>query len=277
LGNSPTNLPVNKNAMKVQTLAPPPPIAAIVSHIVVLEYNSLFYEAVLPLIATGFPSVTFQLTDPARILTGEKKCYPLVLYGQNTKPLQLHTAGEVVVIAYFLYPWLLPSLFGYSAAELTDQGIDLSLYGPARKSNLKEQLLNSPLLEDRLRLMDDYILLLSQSRKIVIDGRLQYAVRKIQQHKGTILLGDLQKELFVTERTLQRLFGEGVGLTPKLYSRICQFHSALDQLSHNRFTDMTQVAFDNGYADQSHLIRAFKEFTNVSPLLYRKMADEFPA
>jgi len=128
--------------MKVQTLAPPPPIAAIVSHIVVLENNSLFYEAVLPLIATGFPSVTFQLTDPARILTGEKKCYPLVLYGQNTKPLQLHTAGEVVVIAYFLYPWLLPSLFGYSAAELTDQGIDLSLYGPARKSNLKEQLLN---------------------------------------------------------------------------------------------------------------------------------------
>jgi len=263
--------------MKVQTLAPPPPIAAIVSHIVVLESSSVFDEAVLPLIANGYPSVTFQLTDPSRILTGEKKNHPLVLYGQNTKPIQLHAAGEIAVIAYFLYPWLLPSLFGYSASELTDQGIDLSLCGPARESNLKEQLLNSPSREDRLRLMDAYILRLSRSRKIVTDERLPYAIRTIRQHRGTLLLGDLQKELFVTERTLQRLFGETVGLTPKLYSRICQFHAALNQLGCHGFTEMTQVAFDNGYADQSHLIRAFKEFTNLSPLEYRRQAEQFPA
>jgi len=263
--------------MKVQTLVPPPPIAGIVSHIVVLENNSLFFEAVLPLIANGYPSVTFQLTDPARILSGDRKSFPLVLYGQNTRPIQLHTAGEITVIAYFLYPWLLPSLFGYAAGDLTDQGIDLSLYGPARESNLKEQLLNSPSLEQRLRLMSDYILRLSRSRKIVVDERLPYAIRAIRQNKGAIQLGNLQKELFVTERTLQRLFGQGVGLTPKLYSRICQFQSALSQLSHNRFADMTKVAFDNGYADQSHLIRAFKDFTNLSPLEYRKKAEEFPA
>src|SRR6516225_307896 len=129
--------------MKVLTLVPPPPIAGIVSHIVVLENNSLFFEAVLPLIANGYPSITFQLTDPARILTGDKKSFPLVLYGQNTRPIQLHTAGEITVIAYFLFPWLLPSLFGHTAGDMTDQGIDLSLYDPARESNLKEQLLNS--------------------------------------------------------------------------------------------------------------------------------------
>ncbi|MBS1606572.1 MAG: AraC family transcriptional regulator [Bacteroidetes bacterium] len=263
--------------MKVQTLVPPPPIAGIVSHIVILENNSLFFEAVLPLIANGYPSITFQLTDPARILTGDKKSFPLVLYGQNTGPIQLHTAGEITVIAYFLYPWLLPSLFGYTATELTDQGIDLSLYGPARDADLKEQLLNSPSLEQRLQLMNDYILQLSRSRKIVVDERLPYAIRKIRHNKGAIQLGDLQKELFVTERTLQRLFGQGIGVTPKLYSRICQFHAALNQLSHNRFTDMIKVAFDNGFADQSHLIRAFKDFTNLSPLEYRRKAEEFPA
>ena len=263
--------------MKLSTLVPPPPIAGIVSHIVVLENNSLFFEAVLPLIANGYPSITFQLTDPARILAGEKKSFPLVLYGQNTRPIQLHTAGEIMVIAYFLYPWLLPSLFGYTAGDMTDQGIDLSLYEPAKESNLKEQLLNSPGMRQRLQLMNDYILQLSRRRKIVVDGRLPYAIRAIQQNKGAIRLGDLQKELFVTERTLQRLFDQGVGLAPKLYSRICQFHSALSQLNSNRFTDMTRVAFDNGYADQSHLIRAFKDFTNLSPLEYRKKAEEFPA
>ena len=34
----------------------------------------------------------------------DKKMDNLVLYGQNIKPIQLHVAGHVTMIAYFLYP-----------------------------------------------------------------------------------------------------------------------------------------------------------------------------
>ncbi|HEY8954756.1 helix-turn-helix domain-containing protein, partial [Chitinophaga sp.] len=71
-------------------------------------------------------------------------------------------------------------------------------------------------------------------------------------------------------------FEQHIGLTPKMYSRICQFNAALQQLNRNRFSDMTGVALENGYADQSHLIRAFKEFTTYSPLEYIKQAENFP-
>lgn len=262
--------------MKIQTLTPPPSIADYVSNIVVLENNSLFYEAVLPLIANGYPSITFQLTDPARILSAGKKSHHLVLYGQNTRPIQLYTAGEITVIAYFLYPYMLPSLFRYNAKELTDQGMDLSYDDPAREMSLKEQLLNTPALNGRLELMNSYVLRLVRSKKIRVNDTISFATRLIQKNKGTLLMNDLQKEVYTTERTLQRLFEQHIGLTPKMYSRICQFDAALQQLNQNKFSDMTGVALENGYADQSHLIRAFKDFTRYSPLEYVKEANNFP-
>jgi len=50
-----------------------------------------------------------------------------------------------------------------------------------------------------------------------------------------------------------------------LSGTVAQFNAAFQQLQQNRFTDMVAVAYEHGYADQSHLIRAFKEFTNHSP------------
>ncbi|ASZ12205.1 helix-turn-helix transcriptional regulator [Chitinophaga pendula] len=261
--------------MKVQTVTPPPQLAGIVSHIVVLENNSMFFEAVLPLIANGYPSITFQLTDPARILHTDKRRDQLVLYGQNTFPIQLHTAGEIMVIAFFLHPFLLQPLFGFAAKELTDQCIDLSTTRIARENNLREQLLNAPSLTARLNLLSCYITQLARSAKET-DDRIAFAAQLIRKNNGAILLMDLQKQLYVTERTLQRLFEQQIGLTPKAFSRICQFQAALQRLNNNNFTNMIDVALECGYADQSHLIRAFKEFTTHSPLEYSRQANDFP-
>ena len=262
--------------MKVLTLSPSPSIASYVSHIVVLENDSMFYEAVLPLIANGFPSIVFQLTDPARVLQADKRSDNLVLYGQNTQPIQLHTVGQITLIAFFLHPYMLQPLFGYQAAEFTDQAVDLSYTEPARCLSLKEQLLNAATLSERLQLMTSYILTLTSRVQSSRDERIAFATTRIQAAGGTSLLMDLQQQLYVTERTLQRLFLQYIGLTPKQYSRICQFHAALQQLTRNNFTDMAGVAYDNGYADQSHLIRAFKDFTHYTPLEYLEAGKKFP-
>lgn len=263
--------------MNIQTIAPDPSITDCISSIVLLKHTQVYHEAVLPLIANGHPSITFQLTDPARILSAGKRSDQLVLYGQNTKPIQLHTAGAITVIAYFLYPYMLYPLFGFQAKELTNLGIDLGFTYPAKQMNLKEQLLHSSATEDRIQLMNHYVLKLSQIRKLGVNRSILFATRLIQQHQGALQLGQLRKELHVTERTLQRLFEQHIGLTPKLYSRICQFRSAFRQLSERHFTGMIEAALDHGYADQSHLIRAFNEFTNYAPLEYLKQANDFPA
>lgn len=75
--------------MNIQSLLPPPSIARYVSDIVVIEHDQVPHETVLPLIAKGYPSITFQLTG------GRKQPDNLVLYGQNIKPIELHIAEQV--------------------------------------------------------------------------------------------------------------------------------------------------------------------------------------
>jgi AraC-like DNA-binding protein len=85
----------------------------------------------------------------------------------------------------------------------------------------------------------------------------------------------VQKELRISERTFRRLFDLHVGISPKMFSRICQFDSAFQQLNTDQFSKLSDVAYENGYADQSHLIRSFKEFTTFSPSEYLKKRNAF--
>ena len=52
------------------------------------------------------------------------------------------------------------------------------------------------------------------------------------------------------------------------YNRVCQFHSAFKQLNLNQFLKLGDIAYENGFADQSHFNRVFKEFTNLTPNEY---------
>jgi len=80
--------------------------------------------------------------------------------------------------------------------------------------------------------------------------------------------------LLLSEKSFERKFKQGVGISPKLFSRICRFQAALNQLRNNHYRKLSDVAYENGYADQSHFIRAFKEFAGFSPQQYRLQSHE---
>ncbi|HEY8928280.1 MAG TPA: helix-turn-helix domain-containing protein [Mucilaginibacter sp.] len=256
--------------MKLQSFQPPVSLSNYVHSITVLEDDALKADCIIPLIAKGYPSITFQVTAPG---VNNNDC--LVLYGQNLKPFEFYASEHLTIIAYFLHPHVLHNFFGFSAHEVTDMCIDLSLMQPARPMGLKERLLNETALETRLQLMNNYIATLAQSLHTQLNGAVTFATQTILRNNGLASLKSIHHELGVTERTFQRLFEFHVGVSPKMFSRICQFNSAFEQLSNKRFDKLSDIAYDNGYADQSHLIRVFKEFTNVGPKEYLRLSSEF--
>ncbi|MBA4058005.1 MAG: AraC family transcriptional regulator, partial [Marivirga sp.] len=50
--------------------------------------------------------------------------------------------------------------------------------------------------------------------------------------------------------------------------RICQFQLSFAQVRAKEFNTLTDVAYDNGFADQSHFIRSFREFVDTTPNHY---------
>ncbi|MEJ7662748.1 MAG: helix-turn-helix domain-containing protein [Hymenobacter sp.] len=76
----------------------------------------------------------------------------------------------------------------------------------------------------------------------------------------------------MSERSFQRRFKQAVGVSPKLFARICQFQDSLAQLRRAEYEKLSDIAYAHDYADQSHHIRAFREFAGSTPRQFRQQA-----
>lgn len=250
--------------MKVKNLKPNIQIAEYVERLLVIENAQSNDSFSLPLFANGSPTLLF--ISPKAIM-GNKATSHLTLFGQTLVPDTLTFAGGFILIAYFLKPYSLNAIFGVMAPELTDTPIDLCLAVPEKTATLEIQLLNAGSTKRMLALLDQFIAGLITGAKRDCPG-IQYAANKIAKQPTPEILGRVQTELHITERTFQRMFEKNIGISPNLYRRVCQFNSAFQQLNNRNFSKLSDLAFHNGYADQSHFVRAFKEFTHLLPTEY---------
>jgi len=238
-------------------------IADFVDSILVVENKNVKNTFSLPLFANGKPTLLFQTTKG----TIKSSSNYLTLFGQTVLPDKITLTDNFTLIAYFFRPFALNSLFGFSAKELTDNPINLNLVKQQNATILEEKLLYSTTLAESIAILNDFIFDLIS--KIQTDNRIaKYATMQIIENPSKDILRKTQNELYVTERSFQRMFDEKVGVSPNLYRRIAQFHSAFQQLNQKHFKLFTHIALENDYADQSHYIRAFKEFTHMTPKEY---------
>jgi AraC-like DNA-binding protein len=243
---------------------PSPTVSGYVNGILVIENIHQRDAFTIPLYANGSPTLVFQTVKATK---QNQTVGHLTLYGQTIRPDELIFHEAVTLIAYFFYPHSLKSLFGFSANELTDCSIDLNFFKQSREINLADQLLNANSLKNRLLLIDRFILKLASSSNI--DTRkIFYVTNELRKNYSIGTLADIQTKLNTTERSLQRLFETHVGISPKMFNRICQFQSAFQQLNQYQFSKLSDLAFENGFSDQSHFIRVFKEFTGITPKEY---------
>ena len=247
--------------MKVIYPTPPERVSEFVQGILVLENYQSTNLFELPLFANGTPTLLFQ-TKKGQLSTGSNY---LTLFGQTVSPDKLFIKDEFTLIAYFLKPYSLPSLFATAADELTDNPIDFNLL--SMNFGLQDRLLNAGTINEMLSLIDDF--LFGLIAKVKVDQSvIKYAVDKIVYNTDKDILVRIQNELCLTERTFQRMFERNIGVSPNQFRRITQFNKSFQQLNNRSFKKLSDISLDNGYADQNHYIRSFKEFTNITPTSY---------
>ena len=72
----------------------------------------------------------------------------------------------------------------------------------------------------------------------------------------------------MTARSLQRLFADYVGVSPKWVMRRARLHEAAERADSGELVDWAGLAADLGYADQAHLTRDFTATIGVPPTRY---------
>ncbi|GAA4300354.1 helix-turn-helix domain-containing protein [Actinomadura luteofluorescens] len=89
-------------------------------------------------------------------------------------------------------------------------------------------------------------------------------------------VGEVTDRLGFTRKRLIGLFHDRVGLTPKRFSRVRRFQRTLRRIPYDRPADWAELASTCGYADQSHLIRDFRDIAGLRPSEYRPRSPDQP-
>src|SRR4051812_43232065 len=118
--------------MRTQIIIPQLSVSQYVSSILVIENYNRQNNFILPLYANGKPTLVF---NTSKSTNKNKNINHLTLYGQTIKPGELCIADDFTLIAYFLYPGALISLFGIDARELTDGFMELAFFKYAKTYN----------------------------------------------------------------------------------------------------------------------------------------------
>jgi len=227
----------------------------------------------LPLYAEGYPGIMYQDTANGMFLRPKnKKLSELFLYGQTINPTFLTAKGTYQFVVFKLYPFVSKYLLNLDPRILNDDCYDLLQVKIIRINYFYKRLLAANDLTTHIEIMYDLIEALLSAHNVNENDRIQFAVHHIIQNKGVGKIRNIRDKVHLTERTFERNFLNEVGLTPKQFSKIIQFQNSLEKIEHSDRERLTDIAFDSGFADQSHFIRVFKSYTGLSPKQYRLQA-----
>lgn len=241
-----------------------PSLLEYIRTVLILEGFSESAAANLPLFTNGMPAL---LCRTEKDETGNENILQLTLFGTSTSKDCWEIKDNTTIIAYFFKPFALASIFNIPAARLLNVPIDLCTWNPHKTNALRTQLIYARSTSRKVEVLDNLLIHQLQQHKKECEI-IKYATDQIMCNSGTEILSATLENLNLPKRTFQRIFKKFVGVSPNQYRRICQFQFSFAQLRAKQFNKLTDVAFDNGFADQSHFIRSFREFTQTTPQDY---------
>lgn len=241
-----------------------------VKEIFVLEDKGDSKESTLPFFADGYPGIVYLQSEKGFLLPRKKALTTFFLYGQMIAPFELLVTAPYLMIVFQLYPFASKLLFDVDPQKLNDDCYDLSTVKWATKENPLEALAVTSEISLQIEVIAKFLSKLAREKGMEEYREIQQAIQIVMDYKGIITVNELANNLNVTERTLQRKFIHYVGISPKKFAKIIQFQTSLGQIATGDFSRLTDVVYENGYADQSHFIRNIKKFTGKRPLQLKK-------
>ena len=193
---------------------------------------------------------------------------PSFIYGQLSSFQTIVSQRQMGMLIAVFHPFGLSSLLQIPAFELNNHIIDSESFYPFETGNLVDQICQTPDSHDKIRIVENFLISKLKNRSDQ-NKMINCAVRLIQQQNGSLPVSKLITHLQVTERQLQRMFEEHIGLSPKRFSGITRIQHFLKLLRSNTpQTSSIDFAYDCGFYDQAHLIRELKKLSGITPTQY---------
>jgi AraC-like DNA-binding protein len=154
--------------------------------------------------------------------------------------------------------------FGKPVSELADKTIPAKrVFGSAIKE-FETIALSSRPDEEKIAAANEFFLarMPKPDKTIALASELVDLILRDIEIKT---VDDLVERSGIGKRTLQRIFREYVGASPKWVVCRYRLHEVVEKLNSGQKLDWAQLALDLGYFDQAHLINDFKALVGCTP------------
>jgi len=233
-----------------------------------------FRQLVVP---NGFLDLIIHLSDhhcdlPSDGRWSQSPDYTII--GLYTKPYEVRFSDLVNTFGIRFKPEGIYNLFGVPASLFSESYDDMELVLGQSFRNYCARMKEAPEIKQRLKLTEQYLLKQLEKNNSELNY-VNYAAEMIRKSDEFNKIEEIPGKVYVSLRQLEREFKKKIGTTPKRYMRIARLNEVHKKLEENDELELTQVAFDCGYADQAHFIRDFKSIMGVNPTLFVKERDQF--
>jgi len=173
--------------------------------------------------------------------------------------------GNTCLITRFR-PYAGSMFFPEQVSAFTNQSVDLyDLCGPAA-SEFICRIMDQPELSRKVAVLEAFLLArLGSARpdwqKMVLVAAI---CDSIARNTESFDLRGLSAEFGISDRYIQKLFLQYVGIAPKSFFSVQRFNKSL-RMVRSAEMSLTNIAYECGYYDQAHFIKEFRGYTGMAP------------
>ncbi|MCA9912954.1 MAG: helix-turn-helix transcriptional regulator [Anaerolineae bacterium] len=205
-------------------------------------------------------------------LDGQPLSEAIFLDGSNTVSRKMGFSGRVELLGVRFHEGGFYPFLGIPLSEVRNEIALLDAFNHPSLRRLHHQMSETASMQGRFRLLDQWLLKrLAQGKDR--DPLIPETLKTLQHSENSLSLAEVVQPFAISQRQLERLFQQQVGVTPKQYLlllRIDRARMLLRRTHPETPVNLATLAADLGYYDQSHFIRQFRSVIGMTPNRYLK-------
>jgi len=225
----------------------------------------------------GCMQLVFHKGTPLYVSTSGSLQSHAIVCGQIDYPAYMKSLRNLKMIVTVFEPYAagcflkLPCYLLYNREVAAEDLEDRSL------NELSKRIIETENEDTCINLIEAWLLQqISNSHRDLNTNRVRGAVREMNRNPF-VSLPQLAETTNLSQKQFSRIFSDILGMNPKEFYRIVRFQRALSMMQNkaetlDRFAD---IAYACGFSDQSHMIKEFKAFTGLTPLLLVKGSSPY--
>ena len=190
-----------------------------------------------------------------------------VVSGPRSEFFIIDTESEAMTVGVHFKPGGAFPFFKFPPAELSNQSVGLDCLWGAASAHLREQLLEAPTPEKKFFVLER-CLLQELAKPMERHPAVAFALHQFSRRSQAPSVSEIVKQIGFSQRHFIELFGNEVGLTPKVFCRVDRFQRIIRSAHDCGDIHWAELALDCGYYDQSHFIHDFQSFAGITPSEY---------